>query len=161
MSLLVADNIAVSFGGIKAVQDVSFDVEAGEVFSIVGPNGAGKTTIFNLISRIYDMDHGSVVFDGQDITALPTHAVAELGIARTFQNTELFEQETVLKNLLIGCHIHRRTNLLSDFLFILVTYSPGFGTLPHSSLITNIFHFIGASPARNAMVSCAANSSST
>ena len=118
MSLLVADNIAVSFGGIKAVQDVSFSVESGEVFSIVGPNGAGKTTIFNLISRIYDVDHGTVIFNGSDITNVPTHAIAELGIARTFQNTELFERETVLKNLLIGCHIHRKTNLLKDLLFL-------------------------------------------
>lgn len=118
MSLLAADNIAVSFGGIKAVKDVSFSVERGEVFSIIGPNGAGKTTIFNLISRIYDVDHGSVTFDDKDITNVPTHAIAELGIARTFQNTELFERETVLKNLLIGCHIHRNTNLLKDLLFL-------------------------------------------
>ena len=116
--MLVADNIAVSFGGVKAVKDVSFNVERGEVFSIVGPNGAGKTTIFNLISRIYDVDHGSVTFDGKDITNVPTHAIAELGIARTFQNTELFERETVLKNLLIGCHIHRNTNLVKDLLFL-------------------------------------------
>jgi branched-chain amino acid transport system ATP-binding protein len=118
MSLLVADNIAVSFGGVKAVQDVSFAVELGEVFSIVGPNGAGKTTIFNLISRIYDVDHGSIVFDGLDITRVPTHAIAERGIARTFQNTELFERETVLQNLLIGCHIHRKSNLFSELFFL-------------------------------------------
>ena len=118
MSLLVADNIAVSFGGVKAVQDVSFAVELGEVFSIVGPNGAGKTTIFNLISRIYDVDHGSIFFDGLDITRVPTHAIAERGIARTFQNTELFERETVLQNLLIGCHIHRKSNLFSELLFL-------------------------------------------
>ena len=118
MSLLEARDIAISFGGIKAVVDVSFAVAAGEVFSIVGPNGAGKTTIFNLISRIYDMDHGTLSFDGHDITRVPTYAVAERGIARTFQNTELFEQETVLKNLLIGCHVHRSSNLFSDLLFL-------------------------------------------
>ena len=118
MSLLVADDISISFGGIKAVQGVSFAVEAGEVFSIVGPNGAGKTTIFNLISRIYDVDQGRLQFDGKDITRMPTFAVAEVGIARTFQNTELFEQETVLQNLLIGCHVHRRSNVFSDLLFL-------------------------------------------
>ena len=118
MSLLEARDIAISFGGIKAVVDVSFAVAAGEVFSIVGPNGAGKTTIFNLISRIYDMDHGTLSFAGHDITRVPTYAVAERGIARTFQNTELFEQETVLKNLLIGCHVHRSSNLFSDLLFL-------------------------------------------
>ena len=118
MSLLRAEEISVHFGGVKAVQEVSFAVEEGEVFSIVGPNGAGKTTIFNLVSRIYDCTHGQVFFQDQDITRVPTHAVAELGIARTFQNTELFEQESVLNNLLIGCHVHRKTNLFSE-LFLL------------------------------------------
>jgi len=118
VTLLAAHGISVSFGGVKAVQDVSFTVDAGQVFSIVGPNGAGKTTIFNLISRIYDIEEGSIIFDGRDISRLPAHAIAKLGIARTFQNTELFEQETVLKNLLIGCHIHRRTNLFSELLFL-------------------------------------------
>lgn len=117
MSLLEASDITVSFGGINAVQDVSFAVEAGEVFSIIGPNGAGKTTIFNLISRLYDMSHGELRFDDEDVSSVPSHHIAELGIARTFQNTELFEQETVLKNLLIGCHIHRRTKFWSDLLF--------------------------------------------
>ena len=118
MSLLTADNLSVSFGGVKAVRELKFAVEPGEVFSIVGPNGAGKTTVFNLISRIYDVDEGAIAFDGQDITGLPAHGIAELGIARTFQNTELFERETVLKNLLIGCHIHRRSNLLSELFFL-------------------------------------------
>ena len=118
MSMLRAEELSVHFGGVKAVQEVSFAVEPGEIFSIVGPNGAGKTTIFNLISRIYDSTHGSIHFEGVDITKVPTHAVAELGIARTFQNTELFERETVLNNLLIGCHVHRRTNLLSELFFL-------------------------------------------
>ena len=118
MSLLSATDLSVHFGGVKAVQEVSFDVEPGEVFSIVGPNGAVKTTIFNLVSRIYDVIYGQVFFDGEDITQVPTHRIAELGIARTFQNTELFEQETVLNNLLIGCHIHRSSNLFSDLLFL-------------------------------------------
>lgn len=118
MSLLSAIDLSVHFGGVKAVQEVSFDVEPGEVFSIVGPNGAGKTTIFNMVSQIYDVTYGQVFFDGEDITQVPTHRIAELGIARTFQNTELFEQETVLNNLLIGCHIHRSSNLFSDLLFL-------------------------------------------
>ena len=118
MSLLSARDLSVRFGGVKAVQGVSFEVEAGEVFSIVGPNGAGKTTLFNLISRIYDVTNGQIFFSEEDITRIPTHQIAELGIARTFQNTELFEQETVLNNLLIGCHIHRTSNLFSDLLFL-------------------------------------------
>ena len=118
MSLLTANNLSLSFGGVHAVEDVSFSVNKGEVFSIIGPNGAGKTTLFNLISRIYDASTGSIHFNEQDISQVPTHRIAELGIARTFQNTELFEQETVLRNLLIGQHVHRRTNLLQEFLFL-------------------------------------------
>jgi len=118
MSLLSARNLELSFGGIRAVQDVSFDVEPGEVFSIIGPNGAGKTTIFNLISRFYDMDSGQLNLDGTDLGRLNAHDVARAGIARTFQNTELFEHETVLQNLLIGCHVNRRTGLLSELLHL-------------------------------------------
>ena len=116
--LLEARHLSVAFGGVHAVEDVSFAVQQGEVFSIIGPNGAGKTTLFNLISRIYDADAGSIHFDGNDISRLPTHRIAELGIARTFQNTELFEKETVLRNLLIGKHVQRRSNLFSEALFL-------------------------------------------
>jgi branched-chain amino acid transport system ATP-binding protein len=118
VSLLRARNLELSFGGIRAVQDVSFDVEAGEVFSIIGPNGAGKTTIFNLISRFYDLDSGGLELDGVDLGQLKAHDVARTGIARTFQNTELFEHETVLQNLLIGCHVNRKTRLLSELLHL-------------------------------------------
>ncbi len=118
MSLLAADNISIAFGGVHAVEKVSFSVEPGEVFSIIGPNGAGKTTLFNLISRIYDTDEGTITFDDQDISRVRTHRIAELGIARTFQNTELFEQETVLRNMLIGQHVHRKTNLFGELLFL-------------------------------------------
>jgi len=118
LSFLTAQDISIHFGGVKAVQDLSFSVEQGEVFSIVGPNGAGKTTIFNLISRIYDTTRGSIYFKGRDITRLATNQVAQLGIARTFQNIELFENETVLNNLLIGCHVHRQTNLFEEIFFL-------------------------------------------
>jgi len=116
--LLAADNVSISFGGVHAVRDVSFEVAAGQVYSIIGPNGAGKTTLFNLVSRLYDVDAGSITFDGEPITRVPPHQVAERGIARTFQNTELFEHETVLKNLLIGQHVHRQTALWEELLFL-------------------------------------------
>ena len=116
--LFEAESLSISFGGVHAVRDVSFAIAEGEVFSIIGPNGAGKTTVFNLVSRFYDSDSGAMRFAGEDVTRTPTHHVAELGIARTFQNTELFERETVLENLLIGRHAHRRTNLVQDLLFL-------------------------------------------
>lgn len=117
-AIFSAEHLNLSFGGVHALRDVSFDVERGEVFCIIGPNGAGKTTIFNLISRLYDVDgDGRILFDGEDITRIATSDVARRGIARTFQNTELFDHETVLKNLLIGRHVHRKTNILSELFF--------------------------------------------
>ena len=117
MLLFSADQLALHFGGIRAVDNVSFDVEAGEVFAIIGPNGAGKTTIFNLISRLYTPTHGRMMFRDQDITTAPAHRIAGLGIARTFQNIELFSNATVLQNLLIGCHCHVRASILSQLVF--------------------------------------------
>jgi branched-chain amino acid transport system ATP-binding protein len=118
MTLLRVENLAVRFGGIKAVDDVGFEVTGGEVFTIIGPNGAGKTTIFNLISRLYAPTAGRILFGDVDVTQLAPHKVAGLGIARTFQNIELFEHASVLDNLLIGRHCHRRANLLCDLLFL-------------------------------------------
>lgn len=118
MSLLSVENLSISFGGVKAVDGVSFEVEAGEVFTIVGPNGAGKSTIFNMISRIYDPTGGIIRFDGQDITGLRPDQIAPLGIARTFQNIELFEHSTVMHNLLVGQHARRTTSWLSDLFFL-------------------------------------------
>lgn len=118
MSLLEVENLALSFGGIRAIDGVSFSVEAGEVFTIVGPNGAGKSSLFNLISRFYTPDCGSIRFDGRDVLALAPHQVIGLGIARTFQNIELFDHATVLDNLLIGRHARRRTNWLQDLMFL-------------------------------------------
>ncbi len=112
------NNVSLSFGGVKAVQNVGFSVKEGEVFSIIGPNGAGKSTLFNLISRLYDCESGHIFWQGKEITQVPSHRIAEMGIARTFQNTELFEHETVLRNLLIGKHIHRRSNVIMDMLFV-------------------------------------------
>jgi branched-chain amino acid transport system ATP-binding protein len=113
-----ADQISVQFGGLKAVDGVSFTVDKGEVFTIIGPNGAGKTTVFNIVSRIYDPSGGRVLLEGEDITAVAPHRIARLGIARTFQNIELFEHATVLQNLLIGAHVHRTTNPIAEALFL-------------------------------------------
>ena len=118
MSLLQVEDLAIQFGGVRAVDGVSFAVEPGEVFAIIGPNGAGKSTIFNLISRIYQPSQGRIRFDGRDITGLRAHEFAGLGIARTFQNIELFDHSTVLDNLLMGRHSHRSTNFVEDILFL-------------------------------------------
>ena len=116
-ALLAVSKLSVAFGGVKAVNNVSFDVHRGEVFTLIGPNGAGKTTVFNLISRIHDVGSGSIQFEGQELTAFPPHRIASLGIARTFQNIELFEHATVLQNLLIGRHVHSQTKLWQEMLF--------------------------------------------
>ena len=110
-------NLSIMFGGVHAVEDVSFDVEPGEVFAIIGPNGAGKSTIFNLISRLYEPSAGTIHYGDADLLQLPAHKIVHAGIGRTFQNIELFEHATVLQNLLVGRHSHMRANALSNFLF--------------------------------------------
>jgi branched-chain amino acid transport system ATP-binding protein len=117
MSFFKVDNIGIRFGGVVAVDGVSFEVNRGEVFTIIGPNGAGKTTIFNLVGLIYPATSGKIVFENREINAMSPHQVADLGIARTFQNIELFEHATVLQNLLIGRHRHRATAVWQELLF--------------------------------------------
>ena len=118
MSLLAVEDLAIRFGGVRAVDGVSFAVEPGQVYTIIGPNGAGKTTVFNLISRLFDPDRGTVTFDGHDITRERPHRIVRHGIARTFQNLELFDHATVLQNLLLGRHRHRNLTLLDEILYL-------------------------------------------
>ncbi len=119
--LLDARDLSVRFGGVLAVNQVSFDVKAGEVFTLIGPNGAGKTTVFNLISGIYAPTAGRIQYQSTEgmveLTAQAPHRMAGLGIARTFQNIELFEHATVLSNLLIGRHAHRSSGMWQDMFF--------------------------------------------
>ncbi len=98
------ENLALAFGGVRALDGLSFAVERGEVFALIGPNGAGKTSVFNVITRVFDAAAGYVKLEGRDITALPRHGIAGAGIARTFQNIELFDGASVLDNLLLGRH---------------------------------------------------------
>lgn len=118
MSLLTLENVTLKFGGLTAVNRLSMEVNEGEVFALVGPNGAGKSTVFNLISRFYTPVEGKIMFDGQDLLKLPPDEVPSLGIARTFQNIELFDQATVLDNLLVGRHRLRKTNLVEQMLHL-------------------------------------------
>jgi branched-chain amino acid transport system ATP-binding protein len=118
VSLLDLKDVTLKFGGVTAVNNLSMTVDEGQVFALVGPNGAGKSTVFNMISRFYTPAAGSITFDGQNLLALKSHQVPTLGIARTFQNIELFERATVLQNLLVGRHRHRKTTMVEEMLFI-------------------------------------------
>lgn len=97
-------NLSLSFGGVKAVRDVTFDVDRSEILALIGPNGAGKTSLLNLITRVLSPSSGQVFFEGRNLTRVPRHEIVRHGIARTFQNIELFESATVLQNLLLGRH---------------------------------------------------------
>lgn len=107
------ENLSISFGGLKAVNNISFEVEKNTIFSIIGPNGSGKTTIFNLISGVYKPDSGRVLLDGENLVGYTPDRMARKGIARTFQNIELFSNATVIDNLLLGRHIHIKTGVFS------------------------------------------------
>ena len=117
MSLLDVRDVTIRFGGVTALANVSFNVEPGEIFAIVGPNGAGKSTLFNLISRFCEPESGEVRLDGASILGRRPADMASLGIARTFQNIDLFEASTVLQNLLIGRHTRRRASFVSQAVF--------------------------------------------
>jgi branched-chain amino acid transport system ATP-binding protein len=107
-ALLEVEDVTRRFGGIVALDGVSFDVQAGEIVGLIGPNGAGKTTAFNVITRLYTPDEGRVAFDGRDLLRAGPHRIVRLGIARTFQNVELFRGMTVLENVLVGAHASTR-----------------------------------------------------
>jgi branched-chain amino acid transport system ATP-binding protein len=111
------DNVAKQFGGVTAVDDVSFSVAQGEIVSVIGPNGAGKTSLLNMVSGFYRPDRGRIAFEGEDITAFAPSRIAERGIARTFQNIALFRGMTVLDNLMLGRHVHMKAGVLSSFLY--------------------------------------------
>jgi branched-chain amino acid transport system ATP-binding protein len=117
MALLEIANLSLRFGGVSALQDVSFAVAPGELAAIIGPNGAGKTSLLNCISGVYRPQRGSVRFDGRDVTRSKPSARTRLGIARTFQNIALFKGMTVLDNLLIGRHCHQKTGVLAGGLY--------------------------------------------
>ncbi len=107
MALLELEHVTRRFGGVFALDDVSFSVEPGEIAGLIGPNGAGKTTAFNVITRLYKPDSGAVAFDGESLLGTPPHGVIRRGIARTFQNVELFSTMTVRENVLVGAHSRR------------------------------------------------------
>lgn len=116
MALLQTIGLCKYFGGLKAVDQVDMQVEVGQIFGIIGPNGAGKTTFFNLCAGTFPATAGKILFDGQDVTGYRPHMAARAGIARTFQNIQLFQNTTVLENVAVGFHIHTSTNMLDAIL---------------------------------------------
>jgi branched-chain amino acid transport system ATP-binding protein len=116
--LLEVRDVALRFGGIVALDGVSFELEEGQILGLIGPNGAGKTTLFNCLSRLYTLNRGDILFEGVSVLDRPPHRIAEIGIARTFQNLALFSRQTVLDNVRIGGHARCRSDFLSDALHL-------------------------------------------
>jgi branched-chain amino acid transport system ATP-binding protein len=116
-ALVEIREVSKAFGGVQAVTRVSLDVTKGEIVSVIGPNGAGKTTVLNMISGFYHPDTGRIALEGRDVSDLAPSRIAELGVARTFQNIALFRGMTVLDNLMLGRHVHMKSGVLSAFLY--------------------------------------------
>jgi len=149
VSLLTVEDLAINFGGISALAGVSFAVEPGQVLTIIGPNGAGKTTIFNLLSRIYEPTRGRLVFCGEDVTSVPAHEIARRGIARTFQNIELFQHASVLQNLLLGRHAHKRSRFFEELLFLPRVRAL---ELQHREAVETVIDFLDLQPYRDSLI---------
>jgi branched-chain amino acid transport system ATP-binding protein len=115
-NLLVADHVRKEFGGLVATDDVDFTIPRGQVVSLIGPNGAGKTTFFNMLTGVYKPTAGRIVFDGEDVTGMPPHAITERGIGRTFQNIRLFQNMTSLENVLVGMHCRLKGGIVPSIL---------------------------------------------
>ena len=116
MPILSVQDVSVRFGGIIALDHVSFDIEPRQIVGLIGPNGAGKTTLFNCVSRLYTASSGAITFDGTPLLTVPPHRIAGLGVGRTFQNLALFPTQTVLQNVMVGAHSRTRSDFLSNAL---------------------------------------------
>lgn len=116
MTLLTVEGIGISFGGLKAVDNISFNVKEGEITSVIGPNGAGKTTLFNMISGVYQPTEGKITLKGEDVTGLRPDLLARRGLSRTFQNLQIFQNMSVIENAISGFHLQERGPLLADLL---------------------------------------------
>jgi branched-chain amino acid transport system ATP-binding protein len=149
LPLLSVRNLALHFGGVHAISDLSLDVFQGEVLAVIGPNGAGKTSMLNTVTRVFDATSGSFHFKGQDLAKVPRHRVATLGIARTFQNIELFEAASVLDNLLLGRHRFNQGAWWQQ-----VLHTPALTRMEEASRIAveRVIEFLDLSPWRNALV---------
>ena len=149
---LSVDNLTISFGGLKALDKVSFKINRKSIFSIIGPNGAGKTTIFNCINGLYKPDSGRIIFKGEEITGLKPHKVARKRIARTFQNIELFSKMTTMENLMLGRHIHINTGVLSGSTFFRRGSKAAQEEIRHREQVEHIIDLLDLQSARNQFV---------
>ena len=116
-AIIKVENVSLAFGGVQALYNIDTKLFSGEIFAIIGPNGAGKTCLLNCISRFYTPQEGQILYKGKDILGVPTHAIAKLGIARTFQNIELFKGMTVLDNIKLGRHAFLKSGIFSDIIY--------------------------------------------
>ncbi|MEW5722133.1 MAG: ABC transporter ATP-binding protein [Thermodesulfobacteriota bacterium] len=152
MAHIRIENLSLAFGGIAALDRVSFQVEEKQVYSIIGPNGAGKTTIFNCISGLYRPDQGRILFKGEDITRLKPHQVARRGLGRTFQNIELFRHMTTMDNLLLGRHLHMKTGVWGGAAMLWRGSRAAREEVRHREQVERIIDFLDLQSARNMYV---------
>jgi len=150
--LFSIDRLSISFGGLVAVDDVSLNVIPGSIYSIIGPNGAGKTTIFNCISGLYKPDSGRIFFKGENIVGFKPHKIAQKGIARTFQNIELFSRMTTMENLMLGRHIHMKTGIWSGSTFYRRGSKAAQEEIAHRERVEKIIDLLDLQSARNQFV---------
>jgi branched-chain amino acid transport system ATP-binding protein len=151
-TFLKVENLSISFGGIMALRNISFEVKKGEIYSIIGPNGAGKTTVFNCITGIYKPDSGSIFFKDEDITFLRPYEVAKKRISRTFQNIELFTHMTTMDNLMLGRHIHMKTGVWNGATFLSKNSKAAKEEIQHRRKVEEIIDFLELQSARNQYV---------
>lgn len=146
---LSVENVSLSFGGTQALMDVSFEVREGEILAIIGPNGAGKTSMLNCINNFYQPDHGRIIFENRDITRIAPYRIAQIGLARTFQNIALYTGLSALDNLMAARHIHMRQSMLSSMLY-------WFGALQEEvanrKIVEDIIDFLEIEHVRKAVV---------
>ena len=148
--ILSLKNISLNFGGIKAVDQVSLDVKEGEIFALIGPNGAGKSTMFNIISRYYTQSNGSIIYRNEPIDKLQPHQLSKIGVARTFQNIELFPNSTVLQNLLVGQNSSKTSNFLQEMLFL---PSVRKAEIDRRIIVEEVIDFLNLQPFRDKQIS--------
>lgn len=146
---LSVQDVTLTFGGISALNAVSFDAFRGEILALIGPNGAGKTSMLNCLNRFYEPDRGQIIFEGRDLTRLPRHRIAELGIARTFQNIALYTGLSTLDNLMAARHVHMHAGLLECFFYWGAARRED---LTHRQVVEEIIDFLEIEHIRKAIV---------